>query len=305
MKKILTALTYSVIWLLSLLPLPLLYLLTDILYFLTLVLGPFKYRCKVVRKNLTESFPDKSPAEIKRIERQFYHHFFDLIAESVKNFSASPRWMSRHMEFRGLEQVSKVFEEGRSAVMYLGHLGNWEWISSMPMHGDPVNVMCQVYHPLENKVMNSVFLKMRSRFGAESIPMATVLRQLLAYRDAGKNFIVGMIADQVPLWWNIHFWTDFLNHDTPVFSGTERIARKMDLAVFYGEVTRTRRGHYVCTARLMADHAAQTDEHQLTAEYFRLLEEGIRQQPAQWLWTHNRWKRDRAGYERWLQYHDN
>ena len=132
--------------------------------------------------------------------------------------------------------------------------------------------------------------------GAESIPMAETLRKMVEYRREGKLWIVGFIADQVPLWNNIHLWLDFLHHDTPVFTGAERISRKFDSDVYYVDVRRERRGYYVARYELMAEHSSRVPESELTVSYFRLLEKSIRRQPAFYLWTHNRWKRTHEEY---------
>jgi len=304
MKKALIRIADALLWLLSLVPLRILYLLSDLTFVLCYCIKPFRYRGKLVRKNLTECFPEKDKKEIRRIERRFYRHFFDLFVESLKSFSATDKWIKRHMEFTNPELIEEYFDKGMSSVMYLGHVGNWEWISSLPLHvknSDSTNICCQVYHPLENKDMDDLVLKLRGHYGAQSLPMATTLRHLLKYRSEGKNFIVGMIADQVPLWWNIHYWTNFLNKYTPVFSGSETIARKMNLVVFYGDVRKTRRGHYTCTAQLITDDAPATKEFEITEEYWRRLERTVQEDPAIWLWTHNRWKRTWEQYQLWRE----
>ncbi|MCQ2127481.1 MAG: lysophospholipid acyltransferase family protein [Bacteroidaceae bacterium] len=301
MKRVLVSMTYSFLWLISLLPLRLLYLFSDIIWIVMFLCPPLRYRRNVVRKNLRTSFPDKGVKELKRIERRFYRQFLDQIFEMFKSASMPGWWMRRHMRFEGTDILEKEFSQGRSIVMYLGHTGNWEWISSLPLNLDGNAVCCQVYHPLENAVTDSIMLKLRSRYGAESIAMKHVLRTLLGYRKAGKQFVVGMIADQVPLWWDIHYWTDFLNHNTPVLSGSEQIIRKMDLCACYGHISRPRRGHYVLKVVPMFSRAEGIEEFGITEKYFRLLEDNIRETPELWLWSHNRWKRTWEGYQKWLK----
>ena len=157
-------------------------------------------------------------------------------------------------------------------------------------------VFGQIYHKLENEEMNRLFLRLRGRNGAESIPMSETLRRIVEIRRQGKLWIVGFIADQVPMWNNIHLWLDFLHHDTPVFTGTERLARKFDTDVYYLDIRRECRGYYEADFILMAEHASNMPEFELTLEYFRLLEKSIRRQPAFYLWTHNRWKRTHEEY---------
>jgi KDO2-lipid IV(A) lauroyltransferase len=187
-------------------------------------------------------------------------------------------------------------------MAYMGHTGNWEWVSALPTQLNAKYQVCQIYHVLENSVMNNVMLKIRGAYGAESISMERTLRQLLEYKNRGQQFIVGMIADQVPLMRNIHYWTQFMNQKTPVFTGAERIAKKLDLAVFYAEVIRTKRGRYECVLHLMYESTKDEPEHSVTERYNRMLENTINNNPAIWLWSHNRWKRTWEGYQKYLRY---
>lgn len=288
-------------WLFSLLPLRVLYLFSDIVYGLFVLCPPLRYRRRIVRRNLESSFPDKSSAWLGDTERRFYRNFCDLFfAEMLKTCSLSAKSVARRMTFTGIGQLESTFSEGRSAILYLGHLYNWEWVTSIGLHFSPENVAAHVYHPLENRTVDEVFCHIRQRYGAVNVPMDRVLRRLLEFRSEGRPFVLGMIADQVPLMWSIGYWTDFLNHDTPVFTGSEKIARKLDTAVYYGEMTKVRRGHYNVNIRLICDHPSELPENEITERYFRMLEQTVRTDPALWLWSHNRWKRTRESYHKWL-----
>jgi KDO2-lipid IV(A) lauroyltransferase len=154
----------------------------------------------------------------------------------------------------------------------------------------------QIYHVLENKEFDRLFLKLRQRMGAVCIPMAETLRRLIQYRQEGRPVIIGYIGDQVPFWNNIHHWCDFLNHDTPVLTGTERLARQTGHAAFYLDMRRVRRGYYEAEFKLISRNPKQLEEYALTDRYFQLLEESIRRAPECYLWSHNRWKRTREEY---------
>lgn len=305
MSKILSYILYGLVWVISLLPLPVLYLLSDIVWLIMFICPPLRYRKNIVRKNLALSFPDKDRKWINRTERRFYYQFACQIMEALKTVSAGKRWILRHMEFVGMDNLVQETRKGRSGIGYLGHVGNWEWIPAMNLFFTHVDdfVGGQVYHRLENPVMELFMYKLRNKFGTVSIPMEQVMRRFLCYRSEGKQFFIGMIADQVPLWWNIHYWTQFMNRETPVFTGAERLARKMDLEVWYMHITRKRRGYYRCEMQLVFEHTADLPEYAVTEKYMRLLEDNIRECPELWLWTHNRWKRTRKGYEEWLAKH--
>jgi KDO2-lipid IV(A) lauroyltransferase len=269
-------------------------MLSDVVYLLIYRL--LHYRIKVVRKNISESFPEKSADEQLAIERGFYHWFCDYLVESVKLLTMSEKQMRRRMVFKGTDIVNQVVEEGQSCAVYLGHYCNWEWVTSLPLWVTPKAQCGQIYHVLENKEFDRLFLKLRQRMGAVCIPMAETLRRLIQYRQEGRPVIIGYIGDQVPFWNNIHHWCDFLNHDTPVLTGTERLARQTGHAAFYLDMRRVRRGYYEAEFKLISRNPKQLEEYALTDRYFQLLEESIRRAPECYLWSHNRWKRTREEY---------
>ena len=307
MAKFLSTVLYAIVWGISLLPMPVLYLFSDIAWLVMFICPPLRYRKSIVQKNLALSFPDRDRKWLRRTERRFYYQFACQLMESLKTVSASRRWIERHLVWTGHENLAGFLKHGQSNICYMGHMGNWEWTPSLFYNFEDIeNIQgCQVYHKLENETMELFMLRLRSKFGTESIPMEHVLRRLLEYRRDGKIFLIGMIADQVPLWWNIHYWTEFMNRKTPVFTGAERLSRKLDTAVWYIHVSRIRRGHYRCDLQLMYEHTADLPDFEVTEKYMRLLEDNIRECPELWLWTHNRWKRDWEGYQRWLAKHPN
>ena len=292
--KILYHCLYSALYLLSLLPLWVLYRVSDFFYLLAYhVVG---YRTKLERRPLPASFHDQTAHEIAAIERGFYHWFCDYMIETIKLMSMSRQQMMRRMQFKGTEQIDECVARGQSCGVYLGHYCNWEWITSLPLWVSPSGQCTQIYHVLENPWFDRLFVRLRSRFGSVSIPMAETLRRIAQYRKEGQPIVMGYISDQVPFWNNIHHWLDFLHHDTPVLTGTEKLMRGTGQAVFYADIRRPRRGYYECTMIPIEMHPEQTQEWQLTDTYFRLLETSIRRQPACYLWTHNRWKRTREEY---------
>ena len=287
---------FGVWWLFSLLPLWVHYRISDCIYYIIYYI--MRYRRGIVRKNLTESFPEKSEEEIVKIEKDFYSWFCDYLVESVKMFSMSEKQMRRRMVFENVEEVNAALQKGQSCAIYLGHYCNWEMVTSLQLWvGD--NGHCgQIYHPLEDKVFDNLFNYMRSRLGNLNIPMSETIRQIIKAKQAGEKLVIGFIADQVPFWNNIHYWTDFLHHDTPVLSGSERVARKVDMACFYLDMRRVKRGYYAGEFKLISYKPKEEEEFYITEQYFRALEKTIQRQPPYWLWTHNRWKRTR---EEWLK----
>ena len=293
--KVLYYLTYAVLWTLSLLPLWLHYLISDGIY--VIVYHLVGYRKKLVRKNLADCFPEKVEKELREIEKGFYHWFCDYLVETVKLLTIRPENLKQRMVFKGTELVDEVVESGQSCAVYLGHLCNWEWITSLPLWVTPKAHCGQIYHALENKEFDHLFLKLRSRLGAECIPMAETMRKLAAFRQQGQPVVIGYISDQVPFWNNIHHWLDFLNHDTPVLTGTERLARSAGHAVFYLDLRRVKRGYYEAELKLIERYPKKTKNYELTEAYFAMLEKSIRRDPMCYLWTHNRWKRSHEEFD--------
>ena len=193
-------------------------------------------------------------------------------------------------------------ERGANFVfVYLGHYCNWEWIASMASVVDK-DIMCgQIYHPLYNKAFDRLFLDLRSRYGGVCIPMKETLRRIIEWKREKRNVVIGFISDQAPKWNSIHHFTPFLNQDTPVFIGTEKIGRQVNAVIYFADVTRPRRGYYECRLYRMVDDVNALKEFEETDIYMQHLEAMIRRAPQYWLWSHNRWKRTRQEWERRMQ----
>lgn len=296
MKKLLYYIVYSLWYLISLLPLKVLYVFSDVIFFF--IFYVLHYRRRTVWVNLITSFPELEPEEFPIIEKKFYHWFCDYIVESIKLMTISPEELKKRMIFKGTDEVNRCIEDGQSCAVYLGHYCNWEWVTSLPFWVSEKAQCGQIYHPLENKDFDQLFLKVRQRMGAVCIPMAETLRQIAAYRRKSIPVVIGYISDQVPFWWNIHHWCQFLHHDTPVLTGAERIATKAHHAVFYLELHRIKRGVYEAEFKLITREPQEMEEFSITDRYFKMLEESIRKAPEYWLWTHDRWKRTRERFNR-------
>ena len=289
---------FGFLHLLSLLPLRVLYVLSDCAF--PVVYYIVRYRRRLVARQLAESFPEKSIAERNRIARRCYRMLCDYVAETLKMQSLSPEEMRRRVRFIGMDTLQdEMHRRGKSlSFAYLGHYGNWEWLSSFSLWVQPGTQAAQIYHPLRNRTMDDFYLRPRSRYGGKNIPMKETLRQILSMRQSCKELMVGSIADQCPKWEAMHQWTQFLGHDTSFYIGTERLAKKLDAVLFYVHVTRPRRGYYDCRIVPMCWDAKEVPDFTLTDRYAAMLEEQIRETPELWLWTHNRWKRTKAEWER-------
>ena len=296
-----TQIVYVLFYTLSLLPFRILYGMADIGYVLLYYI--IRYRRGVVRKNLVTAFPEKSIDDIKTIERKFYHWFCDYFLEAIKLLSISEKELRRRFTIINSEEVEQCFQEGQDVAAILGHYCNWEWLSCVGMNLPPEREIGLIYHPLRNKTFDYLFRKLRSHEqNGHVIPKKDILRYVVTKKREGVRNICGYISDQGPKWTNIHLWLPFLNHEyTPVFTGGERIMRKMNNAVFYVEMSRPKRGYYTATYKLITRDPNTLPADDITRRFFCLLEETIRQEPAFYLWSHNRWKRTKEELDRRFQ----
>lgn len=281
-------LIYGLLKLHALLPLKALYIFADILFILVYHIA--RYRRKLVRRNMSKSFPDKTEKEIIKLEKEFYHHFCDYFFETIKLLHISDDEMRKRMEFHGLDLLAEAMKDNKSCIMYLGHYGNWEWVPSIGLHLPQEMVKAQIYQRISSKSFDEIFIKIRTRFNSLNIERKETMRTIVKLRNEGKQTIYGFISDQRPPRYYDQYWTTFLNQDTLTLTGTERIARKTKFAVAYLDVQKTKRGHYTGTFSLISPDASQEPEYAITEMYMRKLENTILRNPAYYLWTHNRWK---------------
>lgn len=274
--------------LLSHLPFGVLYALSDGLFYVLYYI--VRYRRGIVRRNLSESFPDKSKAEIVAIEKKFYRHFTDNMLETCKLATISREEISRRMRFVNMETVNAETRQGHSLSLFLGHYANWEWISSIPLHLDKGVIGAQIYHTLSNKAADTLMLKIRERMGAVNVEMRHTARFITRQVADGNVCMVGFIADHSPRRKDATHFLPFLHHCAPVITGPEKITKRYDYQAWFVDVRRVRRGYYEAEFVRMDANPRTLPDFELTTIYFRLLEQMIRRQPELYLWTHNRFK---------------
>ncbi|SEN97385.1 KDO2-lipid IV(A) lauroyltransferase [bacterium A37T11] len=281
MNRIITACIY----LLSLLPFWLLYLLADLIYLVLYYI--VRYRKGVVRQNLANAFPEKTAEERHKIERKFYRFLADLVVECLKMPTMSLDEVAKHIKLTNPEEILQYIKSGRSVIGVTGHYANWEFaiygVSLMAI--DPFLV---IYKPLSNKPFEEIYNKIRGRFGAILVPMKQTLRKIVEYRKFPHISI--FVTDQTPGKHDNSHYIQFLNQETLVFLGSEKIARITDSPVVYCHIDRVKRGHYSCTFTTLSSNPTETAEFEITHLHSKFLENIIRQKPELWLWSHRRWK---------------
>lgn len=276
--------TYGLLFLISLVPIRLLYAMASFAFFLAYYIPG--YRKAVVIQNIARSFPDKQYGEILCIVRKFYACFTSYFAEVIKSISVSSDALDKRIQFENLELINRYIDAGQNVVACLGHCGNWEMLNYMPVKL-PNNVYA-IYKPLRSEVINKLMIKVRSRFGMKLIPNKSVTRHILTLKSAPALYL--FLADQCPRIKEDKYKFQLLNQMTYVFSGMEKLARVSKSAVIYLHITQLSKGNYRVTCVPVCAATELMNEGDVTRKYIDLLTENIQEDPYSWLWTHRRWK---------------
>jgi Kdo2-lipid IVA lauroyltransferase/acyltransferase len=287
MKALIYYLTFPLIWVISLLPFRLLYILSDFVYWMAYKV--LKYRKEVVLTNLKNSFPEKTDQEIALICKKFYQFFGDLVVETIKTLTISPKTLKKHVKMDDISIFQKYNEQKQSVIIVMGHFGNWE-LAGARFSQEPVHQLYVIYHPLRNKYFDNMIYYMRTRLGNRLYAMNDTLKGMLANKE--NVTATAFIADQAPGPGSGH-WMTFLNQETAVLYGTEKIVKKLNYPIIYIAIKRVKRGLYHIESELLFDKPAETKEYEITETQTRRLEQDILAQPELWLWTHKRWKHKR------------
>jgi KDO2-lipid IV(A) lauroyltransferase len=203
----------------------------------------------------------------------------------------SKKQLDKRVVYNGLNHFEEAYKLNKHISVYLGHNGNWEWISGIANH-IPHHAYT-VYKPLSNKHFDRFMYRIRTRMGIDLLPIRQVSKELLKnYRNHHLTG-TGFIADQTPTRKEIGYWTDFLNQDTPFSIGVEKITQKINAAVVFLATEKVSRGHYRVNVIKLFDESTDQPEYAITEKYARVMEEHIQKHPAHWLWSHRRWKRKR------------
>ena len=270
---------------LSLLPLPVLHVLSRILYLV--VYKTFGYRKDVVRKNLQNSFPNKTENEIREIEKNFYKHLMDIMLESIKNFSVSNRAIKKRVVIKNPEVIQEQINRGKNVIATCGHYNNWETGAlSVPFYIQ--GGVYAIYKPLKNKFINKKTKASRSKTGITFIDNKEVKSTFKKNRK--KGCVIFFLTDQSPSNPKKAYWTNFLNQRTAVLFGAEKYALEYNCVVAYTEITKIKRGYYEGQFKIIEENPHQTNHGEITENHTRHLEETIIKEPAYWLWSHKRWK---------------
>ncbi len=272
---------------LGFIPYPLLYLKSEVFYlFIYTIYG---YRKKVVQENLKKSFPSLTKDELQKIEKASYHNFCDVLLENLLLYTISEKELQKRMKLLNPEIFHSLNERNKGAILIGAHFNNWEWMAlSLGIYAK--QAVYTIYKPLSNKSIDTLMLKARTRFGANIIPMNAFPKTVL--HNKNKATINLMLADQSPHKSKVDFYCDFLNQDTPVYLGPEKLMKAGGLELLFVEVHRVKRGYYEMKIVPLADQALE-EKGATTLLHVNHLEQVLKNNPESWLWSHKRWKHSR------------
>ncbi|MGQ8336482.1 lysophospholipid acyltransferase family protein [Sunxiuqinia sp. A32] len=285
MKKIGSHIGTLFLHLMALLPLRVLYLKANFLYFVTYYL--IGYRKKVVFSNLQNSFPEKSKEEIKQIAKKFYHHLGDIMVESVKLKTMSIKTLKERMVVKNPELVNRYFDQGKSVIVLTMHYNNWEWQSILQQYLKHQCLM--VYNPARNLIFDAYINNMRKRFGSKLVSTKKILKTVLKSQRKNEPTLTWLCADQRPKA-NTRFWTTFLNQDAGFFPGPENLARHTNQVVLYQHIEKKSRGKYETHFEVLCENPKKVAADDILKSYVKKIDSIIKDKPEFYLWSHKRWK---------------
>lgn len=286
MQFLVYILVYPFLWLISILPFRLLYLLSDGFYILLYhIIG---YRKKVVSNNLRLVFPDKSETELRQIRKKFYKHLCDMFLEMAKTMSISKTALKKRFKLKNPEEFKRLESLNKSILLMYGHYASWEWSVELQNH---VNYKgFGVYKKLANKHFDNLVRNIRSKFNTTLISTKETISVINHNEANGIKSTVAFLSDQSPRLTKEVYWGEFMGIKVPCFTGAERLAKKLDLTIAYLKVTKVKRGFYEAEVITLAEQPKEYKDYQLTDMFLREVEQQIYKAPEYYFWTHKRWK---------------
>ena len=287
MQLLIYILTYPLIWMLSVLPLRVLYFISDIIYVLLYqIIG---YRKKVVRRNLKLSFPERSSEKLLKIEKESFHHFVDIFMEMIKSFSISKKEIAQRIIIENPELINDYIKDNKSVIVLSSHHANWEW---SPYLMDQL-INCKAYAAytkIGNKYFDKKIKSSRTKFGANFIPTREFIDMMQRNADIDRIAIYGFLGDQSPQLKKTYYWSNFMGVRVPIITGAEMLAKRFDYPVVYLQTDLVKRGYYKSKFINLAKNPKEFPDYQITDMFLDVLEKQIRENPEYYFWTHKRFK---------------
>jgi len=280
-------LAYPLLWLISILPFPLFYRFSNLVCFLVYKVA--RYRRKTVQQNLQLVFPAKSSQELAHIEKAFYQHMCDMFLEMIKSISISKEELQMRFQFSNLELLRDYEKKDKSIIVMCAHYASYEWMIALQLFGLEFKSF-GIYKKIRNIHFDKLVRQIRGKYQSELIDSHKATKRIIQNERNEVRGIYGMVADQSPKLKTSKLWLRFMDIYVPVFEGSEKLARGLDMNVLYLQVNKTARGFYKATFLPITKNAPAEPEHYITKKFFEFLEQQITEEPEFYLWTHKRWK---------------
>ena len=277
-------LLYGALAIFKITPFCLLYLLSDGLYFVLYYL--VRLRRKIVRANLSFVFPSFSHEKLISIEKKSYRNLCDVILETFKGYTLSPKAMAKRYIITNPEMLNRYLDQGRSLVGFAGHMNNWEWGTSLQQH--LTHKAVYVYKRIHNRTIDDFARRQRERYGAELVYKEQISRFLIKHRRTPCFYV--LIADQRPSNDQEKREVQFFNRKITCFAGPELIAKTFNFPVVYCKIERVARGFYQATGILITENPKDTADGEISQHCMSLLQKQIEETPENWMWLHKRFK---------------
>lgn len=289
MQFLVYILAYPLLWVISILPFPIFYLFSDVVYFIVYYL--VRYRRKTVKENLALALPHLTDKERKTIEKKFYQHMCDMFLEMIKTMTISPEEMRRRFVLTNVELIKEYEEKGKSVVLVASHYASWEWLLTLNAQIKFRGI--GVYKKIVNPYFDKLVRKIRSKYDAELVETKKIIPLMAQNQRDGILSMYGLASDQSPKLDRAFHWDTFMGIEVPVHTGAEMLARKYNLSVLFVKVKKVKRGYYEATFIPICDTPKKADGFEITHTYLKEVEKQILEAPEYYLWTHKRWKHRR------------
>lgn len=276
----------KILYLISKLPLKILYLFSDLIFFLNYYL--VGYRKSIVLENLQKSFPNKDKSEIEQIRKKFFHNFSDYIVETIRSFTISQNEVRVRVQHLNQDLFHEAKKDGENIILLAGHVFNWEWFNALASVVPQENSH-PVYRKVQSKFWEDQIKKIRNSFGNQALEAGEVMRHIFRNKNDG-NTIYMFVADQTPHISFVDTGLEFLNQKTPVFTGYDKLATRMNLTFIYCEMKKVKRGYYQINYHKITPEGEKFTENEVLKKFHQLLENTINKRPDNYLWSHRKWK---------------
>lgn len=286
MQLVLYLLAYPLLWILSILPFRILYLISDCCF--VLVYYIVGYRRRVVRENIKTTLPYLSENQAKEVEKKSYQHLCDMFLEMIKTLSISTSEIEKRFVFTNLDTYKTLEQENKSIALMCAHYASYEWVISMNRHVQFKGYA--IYKKINNQYFDNLVKKIRQRFDANLIHIHETAKVIKANEDKNIKGVYGFASDQSPQLRKKNHWDKFMGIEVPIYTGAEQLAKHFDMNVIYLQVVKVKRGYYQATFKVLTKDVTNIKNYDLMRMYLDKVEAQIQQQPEYYLWTHRRWK---------------